>query len=180
MVRALGAHGQSRHFDRVPPTSGLPRGTDIVGPREFVRFDGPDHDLKEQARQVGGHAERLMHDLCDLGARRIAQMDAAGIDMQVVSLTASGANNRKPPRQWRSLKIPMTRWLKQSPSIREGCPASLRCRLRRRIRRPGSWNAASRISASPVLTTNSSNRSWRPPKHWTRQSIYTRPSRQSL
>ncbi|WGR99809.1 hypothetical protein MTX26_02775 [Bradyrhizobium sp. ISRA443] len=53
-------------------------------------LDGPGRDLKEQARQVGSRAEQLMRDLFDLGEGRIAQMDAAGIDMQVVSLTAPG------------------------------------------------------------------------------------------
>jgi hypothetical protein len=53
-------------------------------------LDGPGRDLKEQARRVGGRAEQLMRDLCDLGEGRIAQMDAAGIDMQVLSLTAPG------------------------------------------------------------------------------------------
>ncbi|KWV46264.1 amidohydrolase [Bradyrhizobium macuxiense] len=53
-------------------------------------LDGPGRDLREQARQVGGRAEQLMRDLCDLGDGRIAQMDAAGIDMQVLSLTAPG------------------------------------------------------------------------------------------
>ncbi|MHC2331051.1 amidohydrolase family protein [Bradyrhizobium sp. USDA 4454] len=54
-------------------------------------LDGPGRELKEQARQAaGGRAERLMRDLCDLGDERIAQMDAAGIDMQVLSLTAPG------------------------------------------------------------------------------------------
>lgn len=53
-------------------------------------LDGPGRDLKEQAGQVGSQAERLMRDLCDVGEGRIAQMDAAGIDMQVVSLTAPG------------------------------------------------------------------------------------------
>jgi predicted TIM-barrel fold metal-dependent hydrolase len=53
-------------------------------------LDGPGRHLKEQARQVGSHAERLMRDLCDIGEGRIAQMDAAGIDMQVVSLNAPG------------------------------------------------------------------------------------------
>ncbi len=53
-------------------------------------LDGPGRDLKEQARQIGGRAEQLMRDLCDLGEARIAQMDAAGIDMQVLSLTAPG------------------------------------------------------------------------------------------
>ena len=53
-------------------------------------LDGPGRDLKDQARQVGSRAERLMRDLCDMGEGRIVQMDAAGIDMQVVSLTAPG------------------------------------------------------------------------------------------
>ena len=53
-------------------------------------LDGPGRDLKEQARQVGGRAEGLMRDLCDIGQGRIAQMDTARIDMQVVSLTAPG------------------------------------------------------------------------------------------
>jgi hypothetical protein len=30
--------GQSRHFDRVPVTSGLPRSTDINRPARLVRF----------------------------------------------------------------------------------------------------------------------------------------------
>jgi predicted TIM-barrel fold metal-dependent hydrolase len=53
-------------------------------------LDGPGHNLKEQARLIGGRAERLMRDLCDIGEGRIAKMDAAGIDMQVLSLTQPG------------------------------------------------------------------------------------------
>ncbi len=53
-------------------------------------LDGPGRELRDQARQVGGRAEQLMRDLCDLDQGRIAQMDAAGIDMQVISLTAPG------------------------------------------------------------------------------------------
>jgi predicted TIM-barrel fold metal-dependent hydrolase len=53
-------------------------------------LDGPGRDLREQARQVGSRAERLMRDLCDIGEGRIAQMDAAGIDVQVLSLTSPG------------------------------------------------------------------------------------------
>ena len=53
-------------------------------------LDGPGRDLREQARQVGSRAEQLMRDLCDMGEGRIAQMDAAGIDMQVLSLSAPG------------------------------------------------------------------------------------------
>jgi predicted TIM-barrel fold metal-dependent hydrolase len=53
-------------------------------------LDGPGRDLREQARQIGSRAEQIMRDLCDMGEGRIAQMDAAGIDMQVLSLSAPG------------------------------------------------------------------------------------------
>jgi hypothetical protein len=36
--RATPGLGQSRHFDRAPLTSGLPRSTDIVRPAQLVRF----------------------------------------------------------------------------------------------------------------------------------------------
>src|SRR5438270_11311651 len=45
-------------------------------------MEGPGRDLK-------GYAE-LVEQLCDLDARRIADMDAAGIDVQVLSLTSPG------------------------------------------------------------------------------------------
>src|ERR1700748_2667061 len=53
-------------------------------------LDGPGRDVKEQARKAGSRAERLMLDLSDLGEGRIARMAAAGIDMQVLSLTQPG------------------------------------------------------------------------------------------
>ncbi len=45
-------------------------------------MEGPGRDLK--------HSATLVEQLCDLDDRRIADMDAAGIDMQVLSLTAPG------------------------------------------------------------------------------------------
>jgi uncharacterized protein len=54
-------------------------------------LDGPGRDLKEQAEKFNdARAKRLIPQLCDLGDKRIAEMDAAGIDMQIVSLTAPG------------------------------------------------------------------------------------------
>jgi predicted TIM-barrel fold metal-dependent hydrolase len=59
-------------------------------------LDGPGRSLKEQARAsqarpgVGLNFPRLVEQLCDIGDRRIAEMDAAGIDLQVLSLTAPG------------------------------------------------------------------------------------------
>jgi len=54
----------------------------------FLR--GPGRELAERARTAGGLAAGVVEDLLDLGTNRIAKMDAAGIDMQVVSLTAPG------------------------------------------------------------------------------------------
>lgn len=57
---------------------------------------GPGRQLKEQAQAVQAHPQvaagitRLIEQLCDLGERRIGDMDAAGIDVQVLSLTSPG------------------------------------------------------------------------------------------
>ena len=54
-------------------------------------LDGPGRELKQQAEKFSNaRALRLIPQLCDLGDKRIAEMDAAGIDMQIVSLTAPG------------------------------------------------------------------------------------------
>jgi len=53
-------------------------------------LDGPGRKLKEQAAKVGGPAARFLEQLSDLGDNRIAEMDAAGIDMQILSLTSPG------------------------------------------------------------------------------------------
>src|SRR6202050_678909 len=54
-------------------------------------LDGPGRRLKEQASKFGGPAAKLLEQLCDLGGKRIAEMDAAHIDMQILSLTSPGA-----------------------------------------------------------------------------------------
>jgi len=53
-------------------------------------LDGPGRELKAQALKFGGAAEKLFEQLCDVGEKRIAEMDAARIDMQVLSLTSPG------------------------------------------------------------------------------------------
>jgi len=53
-------------------------------------FDGPGRELKHRAETVGGRYANLIERLCDIGAKRLAEMDAAGIDMQVLSLTSPG------------------------------------------------------------------------------------------
>src|SRR5215207_7443932 len=59
-------------------------------------MEGPGRDLKAQAEaarshpQVAAGYEKLIEQLCDLGDGRISAMDAAGIDVQVLSLTFPG------------------------------------------------------------------------------------------
>ena len=53
-------------------------------------FDGPGRELKRRAETVGGRYANLIERLCDVGGKRLAEMDSAGIDMQVLSLTAPG------------------------------------------------------------------------------------------
>jgi predicted TIM-barrel fold metal-dependent hydrolase len=53
-------------------------------------LDGPGQDLKNAALKFEGRGTKLIEPLCDIGDKRIAAMDAAGIDMQVLSLTSPG------------------------------------------------------------------------------------------
>jgi uncharacterized protein len=53
-------------------------------------LDGPGRELKGQALKFGAAAAKLFEQLCDVGEKRIAEMDAASIDMQVLSLTSPG------------------------------------------------------------------------------------------
>lgn len=55
---------------------------------EFL--DGPGRKLKDQAQKFGGPAAKLLSQLCEVGDARIAEMDTAGIDLQVLSLTSPG------------------------------------------------------------------------------------------
>jgi len=53
-------------------------------------FDGPARFVKERAEKIGDRYLQVLDRLCDLDAKRLSEMDAAGIDMQVLSLSAPG------------------------------------------------------------------------------------------
>ena len=52
-------------------------------------LDGPGRELKTRASRFPA-AAALIERLCDIGEKRIAEMDAANIDVQVLSLTSPG------------------------------------------------------------------------------------------
>lgn len=59
-------------------------------------MDGPGREIKQLAESAKDHPivaaayGKLIDNLCDIGEKRIAEMDATGIAMQVMSLTAPG------------------------------------------------------------------------------------------
>jgi predicted TIM-barrel fold metal-dependent hydrolase len=59
-------------------------------------IDGPGRQLKAQASKFGTAAGKLFERLCDVSEKRISEMDAAGIDMQVLSLTSPGTEQLEP------------------------------------------------------------------------------------
>ena len=60
-------------------------------------LDGPGQDLKNAALKFEGRALKLLEPLCDIGDKRIAAMDAAGIDFQMLSLTSPGTEQLEAP-----------------------------------------------------------------------------------
>jgi predicted TIM-barrel fold metal-dependent hydrolase len=57
---------------------------------------GPGKAFMERFRTMGPHGARIYDALCDVGAKRIAEMDAAGIDVQVLSLNSPGVEQAEP------------------------------------------------------------------------------------
>src|SRR5262245_54297004 len=51
---------------------------------------GPGKQFSERLRNSGARGARIYEELQDIGDKRVANMDAAGIDMQVLSLNAPG------------------------------------------------------------------------------------------
>lgn len=53
-------------------------------------LDGPGRPVVERAISAGGRMAKILEQVSELGAARIAEMDAAGIDVQVLSLNSPG------------------------------------------------------------------------------------------
>ena len=61
---------------------------------------GPGKEFTEQIRRRGLRGERIYEQLQEIGQQRIAEMDAAGIDMQVLSLNAPGIEQAEAAEQF--------------------------------------------------------------------------------
>ncbi len=68
----------------------------FVSPRFLA---GPGKDFTEQLRNRGPRGARIGEQLQDVGDKRIAEMDAAGIDMQVLSLNSPGVEQSEAAEQ---------------------------------------------------------------------------------
>ena len=60
---------------------------------------GPGKEFTEQMRHRGPRRVKIYEQLQDVGAQRIAEMDAAGIDMQVLSLNSPGVEQAEAAEQ---------------------------------------------------------------------------------
>ena len=110
-------------------------------------FDGPGKELKNRAEQVGGRYANLIERLCDIGAKRLAEMDAADIDMQVLSLTAPGVEQMETAAAIalaRASNDYLADAVKRNPSrfaglaaLPTGAPQEAAAELERRVREHG-------------------------------------------
>lgn len=109
-------------------------------------IEGPGHHLKGHAQAVG--YVQLVDQLCDLDDHRIADMDAAGIDVQVLSLTAPGVQQSDAMEAVVLTAMRTTASPTRCDVIRAVLPGLPHCRPRLRTPRPMSWNAWSLNTAS--------------------------------
>ena len=112
-------------------------------------LDGPMRELKENILKGGPRGARIIEQLVDIGEGRLAEMDAAGIDMQVLSLNAPGTEQLPDAEALTLARELATRcWRQRSRSIRSASQASPRCRPGCPTRPPASWRAPSSSTAS--------------------------------
>jgi hypothetical protein len=152
-------------------------------------LDGPGRELKDQAeRYNSSRAVKLIEQLCDIGDKRLAEMDAAGIDMQVLSLTSPGTEQLATAEATvlaNETNDYLADAIKKYPT-RFGGFASLPTAAPTRPHENWSTGLASRNSPAPsstdtiadaIWTTSSTGRSWNVRKNLAPRSICIRHRR---
>jgi predicted TIM-barrel fold metal-dependent hydrolase len=137
-------------------------------------LDGPGRKLKEQALQFGGRAARLFEQLHDIDDKRLAEMDAAGIDMQILSLTSPGTEQLEVAKAIalaRESNDYLAEAVKKYPtrfggfaSLPTAAPDKAAQELERRVREQKFAGASSTVTiGAAIWMTNSSGRAWNAP-----------------
>jgi uncharacterized protein len=135
-------------------------------------LDGPSRSLKDRAEQAGGRFAALIAQLLDVGEGRVAAMDAAGVTMQALSLTAPGVEQldvEEAKTFARSTNAALGEAVRRHPTRFFGLaalpiadPPAAVAELERVVGEHGSKASSSMaIIAGDILTTVSSGRSWR-------------------
>jgi uncharacterized protein len=143
-------------------------------------MDGPGRQLAAQAeaarehpRVAAGYAT-LIRQLCDLGDGRIAAMDAAGIDVQVLSLTSPGVEQLDATDAGtlaRAINDRLADAVRRHPGRLAGfaalptaAPEAAAEELERTVRDHGLKGAFNGHTGVATWTTSASGRSWSAPR----------------
>jgi predicted TIM-barrel fold metal-dependent hydrolase len=153
-------------------------------------LEGPGQDLKKAALKFEGRAMKLIEPLCDIGDKRLAAMDAAGIDFQMLSLTSPGTEQLDAAEAIalaRDANDAVAEAVKQHPKRFGGfaalptmMPDKAAAELEQRVR-SGAFKGAviNGHVRGRYLDDKFSGRSWNAPRRSMRRSTSIRPSRRS-
>jgi hypothetical protein len=103
-------------------------------------MDGPGRKLKQRAERTGDRLAKLIAELLDVGDGRVAAMDAAGVDVQALSLTAPGVEQLEGEEAKaiaRETNVALAKAIERHPRrTRRGAASNSPLALRRRRPRP--------------------------------------------
>ena len=137
---------------------------------------GPGRGFIERLRTTGARGAKIFEQLQDVGDGRMAEMDAAGIDMQVLSLNAPGVEQAEVAEQVaiaRESNDFLADVVKNNPR-RFAAFASLPIWIAGSASRASRAHSSMATHAAAIWTTSSFGRSWSAPKRSKSRSISIR------
>jgi hypothetical protein len=143
---------------------------------------GPGKEFMGRIRDSGPRGAKIYEQLKDIGDKRIADMDAANIDMQVLSLNSPGVEQSDAAEQISAARESndfLADAVKKHPmrfaafaALPTAAPEQAAEELEHRVRQQASRAPSSTaIPAAAIWTTSSSGPSWSGPRRSTRRSI---------